>query len=60
VFIQRSQHELFLTREDALAHRDWLLSMKSRFRQQKDELKTIGSSYRQDGTWIKPRSEQQQ
>ena len=60
VFIQRSQHELFLTREDALAHRDWLLSMKSRFRQQKDELKTISSPYRQDGTWIKPRSEQQQ
>jgi len=60
VFIQRSQHELFLTREDALAHRDWLLSMKSRFRRQKDELKTISSPYREDGTWIKPRSEQQQ
>ncbi len=52
--IQRSDHELFLTRQEALAHRDWLLSMKSRFRAQKDRLKDISSGYRQDGTWIKP------
>jgi hypothetical protein len=54
--IQRSDHELFLTRQQALDHRDWLLSMKSRFRAQKDRLKDISSGYRQDGTWIKPAS----
>jgi len=52
--IQRSDHELFLSRQEALAHRDWLLSMKSRFRAQKDRLKDISSSYRHDGAWIRP------
>ena len=52
--IQRSDHELFLTRQEALAHRDWLLSMKERFRAQKERLKDISSGYRQDGTWIRP------
>jgi multimeric flavodoxin WrbA len=52
--IQRSAHDLFLTREDALAHRDWLLSMKARFKEQKDVLKEISSDYRQDGMWITP------
>ena len=55
--IQRSGHELFLTREEALAHRDWLLSMKSRFKDQKDRLKTISSGYRQEGIWVRPGSD---
>lgn len=55
--IQRSGHELFLTRAEALAHRDWLLSMKTRFRDQKEVLKTISSGYRQEGLWIKPEAE---
>ena len=54
--IQRSDHELFLTRQEALAHRDWLLSMKARFRAQKDRLKAVSSDYRRDGTWINPAS----
>ena len=57
--IQRSDHELFLTRQDALAHCEWLLSMKSRFRDQKDRLKAISSGYRQDGSWIRPASKDQ-
>ncbi|AOY56897.1 MULTISPECIES: flavodoxin family protein [Desulfococcus] len=52
--IQRSDHELFLTREDAVAHRDWLVGMKSRFKTHKDELKAISLDYRQGGTWIRP------
>ena len=52
--IQTSNHDLFLTREDALAHRDWLLSMKARFKEQKDGLKKISSDYRNDGIWITP------
>ena len=53
--IQRSDHDLFLTREAALAHRDWLLSMKARFKEQKDALKKISSGYRDDGTWVTPK-----
>ena len=56
--IQRGEHELFLTREDALAHRDWLLSMKARFKDRKDDLKQISSTYRRDGHWITPPSEE--
>lgn len=55
--IGRSDHELFLTREEALAHRDWLLSMKTRFKAQKEDLKRVGSAYRRDGRWIKPARE---
>ncbi len=29
--IQRGEHDLFLTMEAALAHKEWLLGMKSRF-----------------------------
>ena len=57
--IQRSDHELFLTRQEALAHCEWLLSMKSRFRDQKDRLKAISSGYRHDGSWIRPASKNQ-
>jgi len=52
--IQKSDHDLFLTLEDALAHREWLLSMKARFKEQKDSLKKISSDYRHDGIWISP------
>ena len=53
--IQSSDHDLFLTREAALAHRDWLLSMKARFKEQKDDLKKISSAYRDDGIWVTPK-----
>jgi len=52
--IQRGDHELFLTREDAIAHREWLVDMKSRFKTHKEELKTISLDYRHGGTWIHP------
>jgi multimeric flavodoxin WrbA len=55
--IGKSRHELFLTLEDALAHREWLLSMKTRFKEQKEELKQITSDYRHEGTWIRPAGE---
>lgn len=50
--IRKADHDLFLTREDALAHREWLLSMKDRFKKQKDDLKRISNAYRTEGTWI--------
>ena len=52
--IQKSRHELFLTLEDALAHREWLLSMKTRFNEQKEALKDLSREYRKDGHWIRP------
>jgi hypothetical protein len=51
---ERGEHELFLTREDALRHREWLVSMKSRFLAHKNDLKAISIGYRHDGTWIRP------
>ena len=52
--VQKGEHELFLTREDALAHREWLIGMKSRFLQHKEELKKISLEYRSEGQWIVP------
>lgn len=52
--IEKGEHELFLTKEDALAHREWLIGMKSRFLKHKEELKKISLDYRKDGEWIRP------
>lgn len=51
---ERGDHELFLTREDALAHREWLVGMKSRFMAHKNELKKISLDYRHPGEWVRP------
>jgi hypothetical protein len=52
--ITRSEHELFLTLEEALAHREWLVGMKSRFSANKERLKEIALDYRRQGEWLKP------
>ena len=52
--IYRSSHEFFLSLEEALNHREWLVGMKSRFKANKDQLKAICLNYRQSGEWIKP------
>ncbi|MDM8535903.1 flavodoxin family protein [Desulfobacterales bacterium HSG17] len=52
--IQKSEHELFLSLEEVIEHREWLLNMKSRFLKHKDELKKISLDYRKQGEWIKP------
>ena len=52
--ISRSEHELFLSLEEALKHREWLVGMKSRFMTHKDRLKEICLDYRQAGRWVKP------
>ncbi|MEZ4527602.1 MAG: hypothetical protein R2941_16910 [Desulfobacterales bacterium] len=44
--LKKAIMRLFLTREDALAHREWLIGMKSRFLEPKDELKKISLEYR--------------
>ena len=52
--IKKSDHELFLSKEEAVKHRQWLLGMKSRFVGQKKALKKITGSYIRQGSWIKP------
>ena len=52
--INKSEHELFLSKEEAIKHREWLLGMKARFVKQKKALKEITVSYLKQGIWIKP------
>ena len=52
--IARSDHELFLSKEAALEHKQWLLGMRSRFMEQKKALKEITRKYLKEGIWIKP------
>ena len=53
--VQPSPHELFLTREDTLAHRDWLVDMKSRFKTHKSRLKKVVRTFGPDEfEWIRP------
>ena len=47
-------HDLFLTLEDALKHKEWLMGMKSKFLANKNRLKKICLGYRREGHWIKP------
>ncbi len=54
VSITSGPHELFLTHEDALAHRQWLMDMKSRFQAQKKRLQEIVREYRGEDDWIRP------
>lgn len=52
--INKSEHELFHSKEETLKHRDWLLGMKERFVKQKKSLKDITVPYIKQGVWIKP------
>ncbi len=54
VNIDKSDHDFFSSKEDALKHKEWLLGMKSRFVRHKKSLKEITQTYRNQGTWIKP------
>ncbi|MBW1954266.1 MAG: flavodoxin family protein [Deltaproteobacteria bacterium] len=52
--IRPGGHEMFLSRESAVRHREWLKGMKDRFLKQKNQLKKISVEYLKDGTWIQP------
>ena len=52
--IDKSDHDFFSSKEDALNHKKWLLGMKSRFVRHKKSLKMITQAYLKQGTWIKP------
>ena len=52
--VRRGGHELFLTREEAIQHREWLRQMKGRFVEQKDQLKKVSLPYLKGWDWVKP------
>ena len=52
--IDKADHQLFLTRQDVLDHKAWLVGMKERFVSLRKTLKPITVDYRKDGSWIKP------
>lgn len=51
--IVRGEHNLFLSREDAVKHGEWLRMMKQRFINQISSLKQVREDNK-DGDWIKP------
>ena len=52
--IEKSGHELFLTKAGVINHRKWLKGMRNRFMEQKNTLRQITGTYRKQGTWVKP------
>jgi hypothetical protein len=52
--IERSDHEMFLSKADLFRHKNWLIGMKARFIEKKAALKAVSLDYREGGTWIKP------
>ncbi len=52
--IEKTHHQLFLSKQDAIDHKKWLIGMKERFILKRMELKEITTGYRKEGQWIKP------
>jgi len=52
--IQRGGHALFLDRQEALRHEQWLRGMKDRFLAELPRIKAIREHYK-GGAWVKPR-----
>lgn len=50
----RGEHPLFLTREDTVAHLEWLRTMKDLFMKRREELKAVTRAYKDTGTWVRP------
>jgi multimeric flavodoxin WrbA len=54
IHAQRSSHELFLSEQDAMDHGQWLAGMKSKYQDNKTDLKAVTAPYKEIGEWIKP------
>jgi multimeric flavodoxin WrbA len=52
---QPGEHPLFLSREDAKRHADWLRGMKEQFLARRKELKAVTLNYTKMGSWVAPR-----
>jgi len=53
--IHKGGHDLFLDREEALRHENWLRGMKDRFMAELPRIKAVRDRYK-GGDWVKPRS----
>jgi multimeric flavodoxin WrbA len=53
--IEAGEHVLLASKEDALKHRDWLLGMVGRFKEQKDKLREVAAEYVDETPWISPK-----
>lgn len=51
--IEKDEHQLFLSKPEALEHKQWLLQMKARYLERRDRLKQICRPYLKEGRWIK-------
>lgn len=49
----KDEHQIFLSKQEALEHKAWLLQMKERYLQQKGRLKQVCRPYLKEGRWIK-------
>lgn len=47
-------HQLLANETDALKHRDWLLGMVGRFKEQKEALAKVRGDYKDEVSWILP------
>lgn len=54
VRMERGEHPLFFTKEDALRHAEWLRGMKDKFLARRKELKGVTQGYLGMGKWIRP------
>ncbi len=52
VAIEPGAHPLFLSREAAVRHAEWLRGMKDEFLERRKELKDAAGQYRAMGTWV--------
>jgi hypothetical protein len=57
IAIEKADHQLFLSLDDVLNHKAWLVGMKDRFLSMRKTLKPITREYRRDGRWVRPQRE---
>ena len=53
-------HAFFLSLNAARRHADWLRSMKEQFLSRRQELKAVTSNYTKIGTWVAPKSKEEE
>jgi hypothetical protein len=54
IVMERSEHQFLTSEADALKHRDWLLDMVGRFKEEKDSLAKVRAGYEDEVLWVSP------
>jgi len=52
--IEKKDHAIFLSNEEAVEHREWLIDMCRNYMKKKRELESVSEPYSKYGRWIKP------